>query len=187
MPKIPTYPAQAPADLARADKFVLARASNGATRHAEWEDAVPVAYGGIGFESKATNLGAVGTTWTPVTGYDLSFAVLGFTLTPGDNRLDIPVAGTYELRYEMSLDGSGGARLIQVRLTKNGVAITGTQRSATSVNAAEPAFIAGSVLLDGLAASDAIRVEARFSGGTTTGNLNCEDGALFARFLRPAS
>jgi hypothetical protein len=144
------------------------------------------AWTGIAFEGKTTNLGAIGTTWTVVTGYDLSLAALAFTLTPGNNRLDIPTggAGSYELRYEMSLYNSLGVRTVQCRLTKGGVAITGTQRTGATSVVGEPGFLAGSVLLDSLVAADQIKVEARMTGATTTGDLLCADGLLTAQLIR---
>lgn len=185
MPKIPTYPSQA--TLKRGDQFVLAQATDGTTKNIEWEDMVPVAYGGIAFEGKTTNLGAVGTAWTVVTGYDLALAALVFTLTAANNRLDIPVGGTYLLGYQMSLYNSLGARTIQCRLTKGGVAIAGSVRTFCTSIAAESGAVACEMMLDALAAADQIKVEARMTGATTTGDLLCADGALLARFLRPAS
>lgn len=158
------------------------------SKRATLQAAVSMGYAHLGFVGNTTAMsaGAIGTTFTDVT----EFATEGLNLSddPDATLNRIVVAGDCDVEINYGLDALNdtGERIIEIRLTKNGSALTGTERLGNAPAANRPVSLQGHFKTS-LAANDYIEMEVRNSslgGAATTGTLTLVNGHISIKRIK---
>lgn len=141
MGKISSY---SPTSVAKRSDTILGVNNQGSTpvttKFTE-DNLITRATGGIGFfGNAAAEGGATGTTPTVVTKFTTVLEEKTFASTAANLYIEIPTgeSGTYRLEAELDVMNDTNAAIFCIRLTKNGVNISGTLRQSTAQAANRP-------------------------------------------------
>ena len=176
-----------PANLAKADLLPLSDASSGYLTKVTVDQLIKPVAGSITGTGVTNNLGAVGSTWTKVTGFDaVSGLGQGTTESHSSDQITVNNPQICLVMYSVTMSNNTGARTLGARLANDGSALAGSYAHEQSGAADGKINVAGHALTS-IAATDIITLEVTHSTGTSTGNLTVHECVLTVIPIGPAS
>ena len=153
--------------------------------------AVAMAFSSLAFSGNVTAMaaGAIGTTFTDVQDFDTEGSELEAEADQALYQIVVAEDGTYEIDYGLDAFNDTGERILEMRLTADGVAVANSQRLGNAPATNRPVSLQGHVKV-ALVAGDAIRLQVRNSsigGAATTGIITCVSGMIAVKKIRVAA